>query len=317
MWVYSSHIFPQAAVSFSLLLGLYAAISILRGSRRSSSYAVLGLSSSLSLLMDPMSILSSLSLSSVVAFYVARSRGASELLKGLSTWLAGFSPLALAQALYNFAATGSMLRFPEELLIERLGVGGPLGLTVNPLYGLYMTLVDPRKGLIPLYPVLGLGIILLPLFLRSIPRGEATAIASLVLAYIIPHTMWYDFDGGLSYGPRFLAPITPLLALPIGVAMGGAGFYAALSLALAGASAVMNAVVVTATPYPCALEDMGIPSPQFFTCALPKLLEGFRSSYLYRLVSPLTGEPWGPVVSIAVLGALSIAVMVYATMRKL
>ncbi|MEM1611146.1 MAG: hypothetical protein QXQ57_05840 [Sulfolobales archaeon] len=319
LWIYSSHIFPQAPLTFSMLLTIYLGILVIRrGVVKRYIYLLLGLSSSIALLMDPMALLASLSICAVIAIYIARSLGVRAFLQGAVLWLAGFMPLAMVQMLYNLAAVGDPLSFPETLLLRKIGVDGFLGISVNPIYGLYMLIIDPRKGLIPLYPVLGVGLVMLPRFLSSIRSRYERAIFTIYLAsYAIPHSMWYDFDGGLSYGPRFLVPITPILALPIQLLLIGWPRGRALVPALSIFSISTNSMVVTITPYPCALEDMAFPSNQFISCVLPRLLEGIRAGYLYEILRTQIGDLFSVLGSVLILSLSSTALILYTVRKKI
>ncbi|MEM4971656.1 MAG: hypothetical protein QXE01_10455, partial [Sulfolobales archaeon] len=319
LWIYSSHIFPQAPLTFSMLLTIYLGILVIRrGAVKRYIYLLLGLSSSIALLMDPMALLASLSVCAVIAIYIARKLGVRVFLQGTMLWLAGFMPLAIVQMLYNLAAVGDPLSFPETLLLKKIGVDGFLGISVNPIYGLYMLIIDPRKGLIPLYPVLGAGLIMLPRFLVSIRSIYERAVFAIYLAsYAIPHSMWYDFDGGLSYGPRFLVPITPILAPPIQLLLIRWPRGRALVIALSIFSIFTNSIVVTVTPYPCALEDMVFPSNQFISCVLPRLLEGIRAGYLYEILRARIGDLLSLLGSVLVLGISSTALILYTARKKI
>ncbi|MDT7887948.1 MAG: hypothetical protein RQ885_03105 [Desulfurococcales archaeon] len=318
LWIYSSHIFPQAPLTFSMLLALYLSVSIVRRGGDELKYLLLGFLSSLTLLMDPMAFLAPLSLGIIVAIYVAKYHGLRSLLCAFIAWTAGFSPLAAAQALYNVATTGNPFSFPETLLLVRIGVDGYLGLSVNPLYGLYMLIIDPRKGLIPLYPVLGLGASMLPRFIASIPDiYERLLLVIFLASYTIPHAMWYDFDGGLSYGPRFLTPITPILAPSLQLLLTRRPRLEPLVMVLSALSILTNSVVVTVSPYTCALEEMEFPSNQFLSCVLPKLVEGVRSSYLYEALKGVLGDVIGFVSAILALGIASIILTAYTLIKKI
>ncbi len=319
LWIYSSHIFPQTPLTFSMLLTIYLAIlAIRRGVVEKRIYLPLGFSSSLALLMDPMALLASLGVCAIVAIYVVRNLGARTLLRGFILWLAGFAPLAIVQILYNLTTVGNPFSFPETLLLEKIGVDSFLGISVNPLYGLYMLIVDPRKGLIPLYPVLGVGLVMLPRFLLFINNTyERSVFAAYLALYMIPHSMWYDFDGGLSYGPRFLVPITPILALPIQLLLIKRPGTSTLILALSTFSIFINSIVVTVTPYPCALEDMAFPSNQFVSCVVPRLFEGIRAGYLYEILRASIGDLPSLMASVLMLSTASTALIIYTAVKKI
>jgi len=80
--------------------------------------------------------------------------------------------------------------------------------------GLYGLLLSPAAGLFVFMPVMLLSVVGFPQLLQRY-RGEALLLAGLVGARLIFYASWYGWDGGESWGPRFLVPILPLLVLPI------------------------------------------------------------------------------------------------------
>jgi hypothetical protein len=85
--------------------------------------------------------------------------------------------------------------------------------SVPVLVGLYGLLFSPGKGLVLYAPV-----ILVPvLCLRTLyakGRSEVLLLLAVSLVYLVLYGSWYDWYGGLCWGPRFLLPlIGPWLAL--------------------------------------------------------------------------------------------------------
>jgi hypothetical protein len=82
-----------------------------------------------------------------------------------------------------------------------------------PLVGLWGLLLSPGKGLLVYAPVL----LLPPLFGRALwRRGRAEVILALAITatYLAIYCRWYDWTGGIAWGPRFLVPlIAPWTAL--------------------------------------------------------------------------------------------------------
>ena len=108
------------------------------------------------------------------------------------------------------------------LLVNWLKWGSPLdfghhdpreSFSTSPLVGAYGLLVSPGRGLLVFAPF----IIVPILYARSICRAgrpEFVLLLTITLVYLGIYSQWYDWEGGLSWGPRFLlALIAPWMAL--------------------------------------------------------------------------------------------------------
>lgn len=107
---------------------------------------------------------------------------------------------------YNWYRLGSAFDFAYQ----REGFTHPV------VAGLIAFLASPGKSLFLFSPVLLLAFLGLPRMLR---RARAETVTLLVLAgvYILLYSAWWSWEGGWSWGPRFLLPIIPalmVLALP-------------------------------------------------------------------------------------------------------
>ncbi len=89
---------------------------------------------------------------------------------------------------------------------------------VTPLgTGLYGLLFSPFRGLFWFSPVL---LTAIPGTIASWRRDRPFTLMAwgMVLAYLLPFSMWYMWWGGFAWGPRFLLPVVPfmlLLAVPL------------------------------------------------------------------------------------------------------
>ena len=102
--------------------------------------------------------------------------------------------------------------------------GGPLetgyatgldeGFTSGLLPGVIGLLVGPYRGLIWYSPVLLLAI---PGGLRLRRRAPRLAglVGALVIAQVLVYATWWSWHGGVTWGPRFLLPVVPLLAVAL------------------------------------------------------------------------------------------------------
>lgn len=83
------------------------------------------------------------------------------------------------------------------------------------LFGIFGLLVGPARGLIWYSPILLLGVIGAVWFWRH-QRTLLVWMIALVAIYVLTYAKWFMWHGGFSWGPRFLVPTVPFLALMIG-----------------------------------------------------------------------------------------------------
>jgi len=82
------------------------------------------------------------------------------------------------------------------------------------LTGLAGLLVSPGRGLFLYCPIFLLILPAFPTFLAR-HRIEGAFSLSLVTVYILLYSKWFMWHGGFAWGPRFLVPILPFLAIPL------------------------------------------------------------------------------------------------------
>jgi hypothetical protein len=119
---------------------------------------------------------------------------------------------------YNAISFGSPFVTSEQLYLHSSSFFGDFG---YPIYeGLVLDLFTPYRGLFIYCPILVLGVVGIlfatsPRFPKKI-RREVLFMTALFLAILLPYAAWYDPDGGLSFGPRFIVASIPFLLLPAG-----------------------------------------------------------------------------------------------------
>jgi len=89
-----------------------------------------------------------------------------------------------------------------------------MGFTFPLARGIVGLLVSPAAGLFVFVPVLILTVVGFPEFLRE-HRGVALLALALIGARLLFYAGWWGWDGGDSWGPRFLVPVLPVLVLPL------------------------------------------------------------------------------------------------------
>jgi hypothetical protein len=110
--------------------------------------------------------------------------------------------------------------------------------------GVFGLLFSPGAGLIVYVPLVLLGCFGARALFQRWPR-LTLLIAGMVAVRLAFYGMWFGWDGGITFGPRFLVPILPLLFVPIGFALQpptltlprkGGGKILALAIALSSLS---------------------------------------------------------------------------------
>jgi hypothetical protein len=162
--------------------------------------------------------------------------------------LGGVAP-ALAVAAYQAAAFGSPLRTPIAAMDERfvsptarwLGIFEPP--RMDALFGITLS---PYRGLFWVSPFLVLALLGLR---RSWRRSalETAAAAAIVLFFVAANASFNGWEGGFSFGPRYLIPAVPFLAL---VLLDARSIPRLLLAGLIAISCANNAVAVAVDPQP-------------------------------------------------------------------
>jgi hypothetical protein len=80
------------------------------------------------------------------------------------------------------------------------------------LQGLSGLLFSSRESLFLFSPILIFAVIGIPLFWKRF-RAEAALVFALIVLNLFIFALWYDWRGGLAWGPRFLVSLTPLLII--------------------------------------------------------------------------------------------------------
>lgn len=310
LYIYSTHIFPQAPLAFFYTLFVLSALKICLGGGFEWAF-IAGFSASMAVLLDPSTFISIvtlclITLAKLVLTSKALEEGLQRVLINITLFIVSFLPMLSLLLYYNVVVTGSIFVFPEQLYLERIGVRG-FDIAYTP-QGLFTLLVDIRKGLLPLYPIYMLSLAYLPKMLKKLGKYEKTIYLASMITPTLVYASWYDADGGLSYGPRFLVTITPLLIAPLALGLENRAVSRILAI-LSLYSFAENLIVVISTPYPSSFEDLKPFEIQLIT-AIGKLLEGDRSAYIYKILSATVGEPIATIVSIAIITTIAATALI-------
>jgi hypothetical protein len=117
---------------------------------------------------------------------------------------------AAVTALVNWVRWGSPLDFGHHRTDEAFDFPPHLG-----LYGL---LLSPGKSVFLYAPILLLVFVYTSTLWRR-GRAEFILVLGITLSYLALYCRWYDWMGGLAWGPRFLVPLIPLWVALLGRAL--------------------------------------------------------------------------------------------------
>ena len=133
--------------------------------------------------------------------------------------LGGFPFLALL-LLYNHYCFGSVLSFSYNHMSHEAFMQGAskgfLGITLPDPHALYAILLSPSRGLFFIMPVFLFSIFGIARMLKNRKHlPEALLFSLIFLGYLVINGGFYGWHAGWTYGPRYLVPMIPFLAVPM------------------------------------------------------------------------------------------------------
>jgi hypothetical protein len=151
-----------------------------------------------------------------LAYVAVRQRRAGRrLVVALAAAAVPFGVLSFLLLGFNHLRTGSWFDFGYR---QAAGVPVFAGDFYDAVYAFFFS---TGKSMFLYSPALLLGVAGLPAYVRRDP-GRAILVIGVFLSVFLPHCKFHDWHGGWSWGPRYLAPITPLVLLPAGPWLEGA-----------------------------------------------------------------------------------------------
>ena len=273
LWPFATYFFQSDPSALFVLLTAYFGVKAVRAEGGGSGLALLsGLSAGVAFTVDSVN---GVLLPIILAFIFLGKRNRGGWLGPAGAYLLGSLPGFAAIGYYNYAIFGDPLVGTEQSYLHVSSVLGSF--TTSPGFGLTLDTVSLARGLLIFAPVLVLGIAGYIDALRDgSARVEMLLCLAIFLGILIPYSMWYEPDGGLSYGPRFLVAAVPFLLLPAGYFVDQAkGWRSLLAYGVYSAGAVMNgmAALVSAIPAIPAKANEFTFSP-FVSVIFPQFLRG-------------------------------------------
>ena len=220
VWPFAATTYDHTATLVFSLLSTYLVMRHSRNAESDWNLVFAGLALGVSALIDYVSMLLAFPL---LAYLLVKNRESDHRawVKRLSTFIGPFLAVAGVNLVYNYVNFGSAITFPEQFfkgapksslagLLSRFSLASLASHVV-------FNLISPYRGLLLLSPVLILGMYgLYKMVTLNEYRLDSVLFISLFVMNLLPYSAWDDWDGGWSYGPRFLIYGLPYLVIPIG-----------------------------------------------------------------------------------------------------
>jgi hypothetical protein len=217
-----------------------------------------------------------------------------------AAFLLGGAPSVAVLAAYNTACFGGPFAMSYRFLTNEAFAEGArrgfLGIGPPSPAALVAIVFSPARGLLFIMPIFAFSLLgLRRMWTRGL-REEVVCLAAVALGYLAINAGFYGWHGGWTYGPRYLTPMLPFLAVPLAFArLRSPGFLIALGLSLF--QVIVAAVTINQVP-----ESIANPLPEV---VIPLLRDGLTCTNLGSVLG--LEAPWSFLPVIALLAALGFA----------
>lgn len=206
-WYYSGQLFTEPVIALCLVL---AVLSLLRHRHHGGVVwlAIAGGAAGVAVLVRWDSVLTlAAPIGLCVLWFVSRT---AEPLRSRIVRLAVFS-LPITTAI-GIDLAYDILRFGRPL--GGAYAADPIGFSTPLVKGVYGLLLSPGVGLFVYTPVLVMSIVAFPWFFKRW-KVESLLILALIAVRVVFFGRYWAWDGGATWGPRFLLPLIPLMLVPL------------------------------------------------------------------------------------------------------
>ena len=214
LWPFATYFFQSDVSAFFVLLTAYFALRASRApeSAMATSF-VSGLAAGVAFSVD---YVNAVILPFVLVFLLVSKRSSkASMARSAGAFILGALPGLAAIAAYNYAIFGNPFTTTEQYFNGKSSVFASF---TNPIYsGLELDLFSFSRGLFIYSPILALGVMgYFDAFLGRVNKRETLLLLGMFLCILLPYAAWYQPDGGVGFGPRFLVAAIPFLLLPAG-----------------------------------------------------------------------------------------------------
>jgi hypothetical protein len=213
VWPFATVMFPHVVAMSLSIVAVYLVLRYCRERPESTSLLLAGWCLGLATFTEYIALLLAIPLITYLILSLSEKK------RRVWLFLAGVAIGPLLHLFFNFVAFRNPLVFPEALkaheTVGRFDIAGMPG-------HILAYVISPYRGILLVSPVLVFGIVGLVRMLRQdATRLDATLFIALFLMVVVPYSAWWDWAGGVGYGPRFLILGLPYVAVPICVAVSG------------------------------------------------------------------------------------------------
>lgn len=271
--VYSSTAYSQSFAAPFVAIGLYYLLVYLRSGKLrylllTATFYSIATYSDHTLIVLGLSVL-------IVLIKKKKASSLHEVLSYISCYMFLLIPVVAYYILITGSLTPTQSLYPTYLGLQPLDVS-----RIVTEFSLLELLFGLRKGLLITAPALLIFSLHSFLYIEkteNLEKFELIYTLTLFFLGVILYSSWYDWHGGLSYGPRLLYSILPLLSVTSSISL-KYGRRVLTFLLLSNIGALFNVLTTSTNPFSCAYQDLVLNYiPQAVACNLPSLLSICRN----------------------------------------